>query len=557
MKCAICSQPATQLLTCDHCHKVASGVCDGYLCQPGLWKRRENEPRSVIPLMNMECEHCDGQLALSEAPREMLVPERTAPVKPSSLFVTTMHEARSFFFGKRFVLVTNVFGDGLGDLGQGAKFARQLREMGAEVTFVVCCLSNDREAIERTLGADVSKAFILSGPADFASLDRNPIPIAKVEPHKDGFIMGAVRTADRVFVFPTTAQLRKEHLEDASRYMQIEECVQFGVDLLGFGPVGAPTQSLAQTEQAKRRRLGVVLNNLGPCQHINIEQLENPKLQQLLLRGLEPSAWRAQTVFSVGYVKVPEGAVSLVSSPFGGKGHSPFGGKPHSSFGLMTSSSMKSSHPGLLPKSTGGSSSSGSGKNSFMDNFIRLMCVSTRGDETVSSVTLYCPNFKMTDSSLRWAQGPTEGGFTIHKGEVEGREVYVVSGNAGQEDFHRLLNEAALQGELRKRPVLVGAAGEGSLSEVLSIQTSGAVFPIYSPRYPYQATNLLRLAEELGDGTLRALLERIMKLHLESDPASLWRQLLETQGLMQRAQGWVHENYNFINLLYLRLMGRL
>ena len=64
MNCKICGQPPTQALVCTTCNKAVAHLCDGFLCQPKIWRLRPDKPRSCVPLLNFECETCQNTLHL-------------------------------------------------------------------------------------------------------------------------------------------------------------------------------------------------------------------------------------------------------------------------------------------------------------------------------------------------------------------------------------------------------------------------------------------------------------------------------------------------------------
>lgn len=250
-----------------------------------------------------------------------------------------------------------------------------------------------------------------------------------------------------------------------------------------------------------------------------------------------------------------------------------------------------------MPKSNFGPSkmkAMGGGLNPFLDNYIRLMCISAPERMTV---TLFCPNFKLSASalglklapsrafmgssggssnsaeattvaSMATAAAPTSSGsgnsaasgFTLHVGVVAGRKVRVVSGMCSQQDMHLLFNEAALNAETHHRPILVGAAGEGTMSEVLSIQAvHQGVCPIYSPRYDYQEQNFLRYAALSGKEEIIGLVSRIMKLHLlpVEHLEVLWADICRLQRDLRELQTQIQWEWNFLNLLAMRMNGNI
>ena len=61
-KCEICGGAPNKQLVCVHCGLAGAALCDGFLCKPSVWALSPHEPRSVSPLMNLECETCGGRL---------------------------------------------------------------------------------------------------------------------------------------------------------------------------------------------------------------------------------------------------------------------------------------------------------------------------------------------------------------------------------------------------------------------------------------------------------------------------------------------------------------
>ena len=581
MKCTICGQSATKSLKCNRCGFHAAFVCDGFICQPNIWRTTD----SVIPLMNMKCEDCDFGLGLEPLPGRWFV----GP--PHPLFPTTVQEAVAFFRNKSVVLLTNVFGDGLGDLGQGLKLASLLHDAGAQVLFVPCCLEQDTAKVAKMLAEGTPWKTVVKSTARQKINEYNNVPVIDMDVYSEyEDIKGAIDGADLVLCFPTAGPI-KYNGKLAGKMISVEECVQSGTNILGFGMSSGKLNPKAQ-------RLGVLLNDLGPLHRWNLAQLTDQALKAALLGGLELEAWRDSTFFSVGYVKEPEESpnpfLSLGGASGGGSGkgmgmeampvrmHGVSGPKPSAMGGLRTHSTYKPiSIIGRPPMSSispmsalGGSPSLGMSAtekpvglkkapkvvpNRFMDNYIKLMCLVAPADK---ALTLFCPNFEAGGSrhpsrALKPVEGFARHEVLAFKGLPSQRQVVVVSGFGSQGDFSKLLNEAALSGELHARPICIGAAGEGTLSEILSIQRLGqAVFPIYSPRYPYQRENMLRLTGELfPNAPLHRLFTAVMSLHEMGDPAivELRTALLALRRAMAAAQALVHRDWNFLNLLFMRI----
>jgi len=540
MKCVICGQPATKILKCGYCKMLAAYICNGFVCQPEIWRTTG----SVVPLMNMECEACGQGLQENPFIRRRFV----GPPRP--VFATTLPCVAEYFNRKKIVLITNVFGDGLGDMGQGLKLAALLHDLGAEVHFYPCCLTKDEEAVRSLLGSGTPWVTTVKSTSKQKFNEYNPVPVIDMDVYKDdGEIRKRIDEADLVIAFPTSPPIGY-YKEIKPKEVRIEECVQTGENILGFGMSGSPYQN--------RARLGVLLCNMGPIDQWNLANLENQQLKSIILGGMDREKWRVKTVFSVGYLKMPEKS----PNPFLSLGEQPSSMKMgigptrmHGPTGVMKMPYMHMASKSIGPLMAKKVSPVGivhPSVNLFLDNYVKLMCISESEGKTVS---LYCPNFDPGASKLGLTLDGAIGGFRRYSGKVFGKTLVLVCGNCSQSDFHKLLNEAALSGEIHGRPILVGATGEGSLSEVLSIESvTQAVFPIYSPRYPYQRDNLRRMSEDLAD-----LFTVIMSLDQLRDEqiTALWEKMIEQKAEMRNAQRRVVEEWNFLNRFYWRLKGKL
>jgi hypothetical protein len=574
------------------------------------------------------------------------------PPRPG--FQTTSRDVRTCFEGKKVVLVTNVFGDGMGDLGQGKKLAGLLHDLGAEVTFVPCCLESDRPKVEDNVRNEDRWTTLLKSTHKQKRNEYSSVPVIDMDVYEQFMdVRAEIDAADLVLGFPTAIPISYKQKKNIP-LLEIYECVQTGKNILGFGN----SSGLLNPNEP---RLGVLLTNMGPIDQWNLNNLLDQDLKDLLLNGEERESWRVDTVFSVGYLKDPEKSpnsfISLESgsSPSGnslpgtsssralrfgtqergerksvttesttismldrssssrapsllkktlgssltsGGGNSislrsspsPVGNSLQSTsqstsssrvprFGLQepvgrtesTSISMLGRPPSSRPSSRlkqtlglgaeGGTPSpslSSGGGNMFLANFIKLMCLSAPVNK---SVTLFCPTYTMGVLPELKLVG-RKGGYTRYEGTLYNdtnleRQVNVVSGVCLQDDLLKLLNEAALSGEIHRRPILIGAPGEGTLSEIFSLQlVSMPVFPIYSPRYPYQKDNLLRLAQELlEDEKLTTLFSTIMSLHTcnPQELTALWTSILNCQTEMVNAHQLVQNEWNFMN----RVLGRM
>ena len=483
-----------------------------------------------------------------------------------TVFPTTSLSTQEYLRGKTITLVTTVLGDGLGDLGLGSSLAQQLCDVGVNLEFVVCCLDSDRAKVLRTIGN--VKATIKSGPRDLIVADVNPIAMPKCDLLGDQDLVERMERSHVVMAFPTRLNLEGKRLpEDIRRnFLTVQECVSTGENILGLG------LDTGVVGEKSVRRLGVCLSNMGQVETDNVEKID-PVLRRLLLGDSKDiENFRESHVFSVGYVKVPEGKPSLVNPKrlaflSAGRGLSKlnptrilqrertlgFGRLGWPMRGISQCLGLVS--PSLEEASDAEINEPPNECNRFLMNFIRLLDVSRTSKQ---ELTLFCPNFEPKEVELESALVQSEGRFKRYKVMVEGATVWLVSGYSNHNDFKRLLNEAALNADIHCRPALIGCAGEGSLAEVLSIQSrSEPVIPIYSPRYDYQETNFGKLAQ-MGKGpameeAIGRALNKICHLHEVDAVEPVWDVIKDTADEIGKAVHGAQDNSNFLNLLAIRL----
>ncbi len=119
MQCHICGKKPTKAAKCPTCGHIPAYFCDGYLCQPSLWRTGPTEKPSSIALMNFKCENCDSELELEALPAS---------------FDTRVEPGKLFGFIGTYLL--HGYGDHPPDGGAGYKFAiaHFLNTMAPETT---------------------------------------------------------------------------------------------------------------------------------------------------------------------------------------------------------------------------------------------------------------------------------------------------------------------------------------------------------------------------------------------------------------------------------------